>query len=101
MKKLLISALILVSGAAWAGPYHHHHHHGQWRHSGGSAWHWVAPTIIGGVVGYEIARRQTPQPVVIQSQTLPLSAGIQQNCSPWVEVRNVDGSITHTRTCMP
>ena len=31
----------------------------------------------------------TPPPVVVQ----------QQNCSPWTEIRNPDGSTTVTRTC--
>ena len=76
-----------------------YHHHGYWRRDvGPSPWVWMAPTIIGGVVGYEIARNQPPvvvqqpAPVVIQQQPV-------QNCSPWTEVQNPDGTITRTRTC--
>jgi hypothetical protein len=98
MKKLFaIVVLILGSIPAFA---QHHHHHGYWQYrSGPNPWVWVAPTIIGGVIGYEIARNQPPvvvqqQPVIIQNPPI-----IQQNCSPWTEVQNLDGSITRTRTC--
>jgi len=98
MKKLLTILLLSTSATVFAGP-HHGHHHGYWRH-GGSNWVWVAPTIIGGVIGYEIARNQPPvvvqQPVIVQQ---PQIAQQQQNCSPWTEIQNSDGSITRTRTC--
>ena len=76
----------------------HYHHHGYWRHGGGGHWHWVAPLIIGGVVGYEISRNQ--QPVIIQ-QTPPTAPPVPQGqvCSPWTEIRNPDGTTTYTRTC--
>jgi len=95
MKKLLILCLLSVSSAAMA----QHHHHGYWQYrSGPNPWIWVAPTVIGGVIGYEIARNQPPvvvqQPPVIVQQ-LPA----QQNCSPWTEMQNPDGTITRTRTC--
>jgi hypothetical protein len=94
MKKLLILCLLSVSSAAMA-----QHHHGYWQYrSGPNPWIWVAPTVIGGVIGYEIARNQPPvvvqQPPVIVQQ-LPA----QQNCSPWTEIQNPDGTITRTRTC--
>ena len=56
MKKLLAIGLFVISTAAAA---QHHHHHGHWRHGHGGHWHWVAPTLIGGVIGYEIARNQS------------------------------------------
>lgn len=50
---------------AFAQYPHHNHRHGGWGYG------WVAPTIIGGVIGYEIARSQQPvivqPPVVMQS----------------------------------
>lgn len=96
MKKLLAFGLIAISTIASA---QHHHHHGYWRHGGGSNWYWVAPTVIGGVIGYEIARNQ--QPVVVQQQPVIVQppVTVQQNCSPWTEVQNSDGTITRTRTC--
>jgi hypothetical protein len=36
---------------------------------------WMGPTIIGGVIGYEIARSQEPvivqQPIIVQQQVQP------------------------------
>lgn len=62
------SALVSTSVDAYGG---HRHHHGHW-HRSAPTWGWVAPTIIGGVIGYEIARNQTPvivqQPQVIAPQ---------------------------------
>jgi hypothetical protein len=96
MKKILIGLLLLTAGVANAQHhYGHGHHHGQWRHSG-SGWVWVVPTIIGGVIGYEMAKNQptvVQQPIIIQTPT-----GTQE-CSPWTETMNPDGSITRTRTC--
>jgi hypothetical protein len=105
MKKILILSLMLISVSASAQHYHAH----PWRHGGGNSWFWVAPTVIGGVVGYEIARQQ--QPVVIQQIPTCASPGIrcsyeiqqpvqvQPICSIWTEVQNPDGTITRTRTC--
>jgi hypothetical protein len=62
MKKVLISlALLVVAGTASA---QWHHHGGYYR--GGYGGGWVAPLVIGGVIGYEINRAN--QPVVIQQQ---------------------------------
>ena len=100
MKKLLVILLLTASASAMA---QHHRHHGYWHHRGGhNPWVWVAPTIIGGVIGYEIARNQPPvivqqPPVVIQQQPGVYSA--TPNCSPWTETQNQDGTITRTRTC--
>ena len=94
MKKLIVSLMLLFSASAFA-----QHHHGHWRYNPGpSPWVWVAPTVIGGVIGYEIARNQqpvvvqTPPPYVVQPVT-------QQVCSPWTQIRNPDGTTTYTRTC--
>jgi hypothetical protein len=105
MKKL-ISVFVLSAGlGSCAVPAfaQHHHHHGYWRHGGGNGWVWVAPTIIGGVIGYEIARNQPPvvvqqqPPVVIQQPPVVVQPSL--NCSPWTEVQNPDGTVTRTRTC--
>ena len=97
MKKLLAVLLLTVSASAMA--QHHHGHHGHWRHGGGNNWVWVAPALIGGIIGYEVSRNQPPvvqqAPVIIQNPQVVL----QQNCSPWTEVQNPDGTITRTRTC--
>jgi len=92
MKKFIISlCLLLVTLPVLANPYHNRHHP---RYSYYNGWVWVAPTIIGGVVGYEIARNQ--QSVVIQQSPV-----IIQNieCDEWKEVRHADGRITQERIC--
>jgi hypothetical protein len=61
MSKIL-SALILSLLAVSASAQHRHFHGGY-----GGGWgygNWVAPTIIGGVIGYEIARSQQPTVIV-------------------------------------
>ena len=93
MKKLIAVALITLCTSTMAQHSQHNRHgHGYWQR-GNSNWVWVAPTIIGGVIGYEIARQQ---PIVIQP---PLVIN-QQNCSVWTEIMNADGTITRTRTCI-
>jgi len=99
LKKLIVAVLLLASASAFAdGRYGHH---GYWRHEGGSGWGWVAPAVIGGAVVYSITRppvyvQQAPQPVVIQQQPVIVQG---QNCSPWTQVMNPDGTVTTTRTC--
>lgn len=106
MKKIL--AILLLSAIAIPAMAQHHGHGGYrggyWVRQGGG-WGW-APFIGGAVAGaviYDIYNRpvvvqqppvivqQIPPPVVVQQQG--------QNCSPWMETQNPDGSITRTRTC--
>jgi len=60
MKKLLTIFLLMMSASAFA-QHHHGHHHGH----GLRPYSWIGPTIIGGVIGYEIARQQ---PLAVQQQ---------------------------------
>jgi len=73
MKTLIAAVALAVSSTALAGPYHghRHHHHRHW-HSP-PAHHWVAPLIIGGVVGAAIAsNRAEAQPsIIMQHQPAP------------------------------
>jgi len=98
MKKVLF-ALLLVSGSAFAqhNDYYRHEHHGYWQRDVDLGWMWVAPTIIGGVIGYEIARNQPP--VIVQQPPVIVQNPPPKVCSPWTEVQNSDGTITRTRTC--
>jgi len=61
MKKLLLALSIMtIAGSASA---QWHHHGGYYR---GGCWgcnNWVAPALIGGVIGYELSR---PAPIVVQ-----------------------------------
>lgn len=98
MKKVLIAGLIgLATFSAYAhGP---HGGHGYWRPHHNNNWGWVVPAVVGGVIVYEATRPpvvvQQP-PVVVQQPPVVVQ---QQNCSPWTEIRNPDGSVTVTRTC--
>lgn len=94
MKKILVTLLLAASATAMA---HGPHYHGYWRHNGGNQWNWVAPVIVGGVIGYEMAR--PTQPIVVQQQLPPPVVYQQQNCSPWTQIQNPDGTTTMTRTC--
>lgn len=104
MKKVL-AVLVLTLAAGTASAQWHHGYHGGYR--GG----WVAPAIIGGAIGYSLARpyyspyyyppvivEQAPiivqQPPVYTQQPAPA-----QNCSPWTETQNPNGTISRTRTC--
>ena len=77
MKKLFVSlALILFANTASAEHWRHGFH-GRWSPPITS---WVAPAIVGGVIGYELARPVyiTPQPVY----TEPSMAYSQQMLQP-------------------
>jgi hypothetical protein len=91
MKRLLLILVLLTSTAVFA-----QHHHGHWERRG-PGWGWVAPVVIGGVIGYEMAQ---PRPPVIVTQQPPVIVQQPiQNCSPWTQIQNPDGTITVTRTC--
>lgn len=95
MKKLILTLALLASAPAFAQWHHHHHYYG-----GGYRGGWVAP-VLGGVIGYEIARGQQvivqQQPVIVQNP--PVIYQSRENCTAWVETQNADGTITRTRTC--
>jgi hypothetical protein len=91
MKKLIALALLTLAMSAQA---QHHRHHQR----GGN---WMAPVIVGGVIGYALTRNYyepvynygyVPPPVVVQPP-------VRANCTPWTETQHADGTITRTRTC--
>ena len=99
MKKLLLAlSLISVFSIASAhGPYRAFGMHGGYY--GGCGGCWIAPAVIGGVVGYELTRPTTvyvePQPSVIvqQPQTVvqapPVGYHWQEMIDPQTGVRKV------------
>ena len=99
MKKVLLSmSLVLLAGSASAHGFYHGGYRGPYY--GGGGWGgggWVAPALIGGVIGYEIARNQPP--VVVQQPPVIVQNPPPKVCSPWTEIQNPDGTITRTRTC--
>jgi hypothetical protein len=62
MKKLIAVLLVLSSTAASA--QHYGYHHGYHREG------WVAPLVIGGALGYIIAR---PAPIIVQQPPVVVS----------------------------
>ena len=96
MKKLLAILLFALSVPAFAQHHHRHNHH--FRHH---SWHpnygWVIPTIIGGVITYEIVKNQNPPPVVVQQPVIIQQP--QQVCTEWKEIQSPDGKIYRERTC--
>lgn len=99
MKKFLaVLLLALASVPAMAQHYHGgYRHHGHPMYYGGGGW--IAPLIIGGVVGAAIANRplttQT-ETIIVQQQPVIVQ---QENCTPWKEVQTPDGKIYRERTC--
>lgn len=104
MKRFLLAVvLISMSSLSFAhggfrGGYHggyghyENHYRGGYYHGGG----WVAPALIGGIVGYELAQPRAVYvnpPVYYQSQT------VYQTCTAWVESQDQYGRVTRTRTC--
>lgn len=99
--KTLIASLLLIGAMApaIAGPHGHHGHHGHWARGYNGGWNWMVPAIIGGAVVYSVTR---PDPVIVQQPVIvqpPVQIPQGQNCSPWTETQNSDGTITRTRTC--
>lgn len=91
MKKLLIISAILFANASFAHGYNHNQ--GYWRHNPGYGWSWVFPAVVGGIIVYEA----TKPPVVVQQP--PVVVQHPQNCGPWTEIKNPDGTVTVSRTC--
>jgi hypothetical protein len=98
MKKFIFALLVLASVPAFAQHHFRYHGHGHGYQRGGWG---LGPVVGGAIVGaviYDIYNRplvvQQP-PIVIQQPTVQQ----YQNCTPWTETQNPDGTITRTRTC--
>ena len=77
MKKIILASLLALAfiGSAEAhGPYRYGGWHGGYVHGGCYGCGWVAPALIGGVIGYELARPETvvveQQPVIVQQPSV-------------------------------
>jgi len=95
MKKLIVALLLipLVAGAQWRHPYHHYH--------GPRVVYqqeWVAPLIIGGVLGAVISNQNHPQPQVVVEQP-PVIVQRPMTCTEWREIETPDGRRYRERTC--
>jgi len=74
MKKLLVGLVLIASTTtafAWDRGFHGGYHGGYY-HGGGN---WVAPALIGGIIGYELAQPRyiSPAPVIVAPQTPSVS----------------------------
>lgn len=102
MKKLLAVVVLALAAVPAMAQYHGYHggYHGGYRH-GGFGWGPFIGGAIAGAVIYDIYNRpvvvQQP-PIVVQQPQVVVQPTIQ-NCSPWYETRNPDGTITRSRTC--
>jgi hypothetical protein len=101
MKKIIALVLVTLSATAMAQYPHHNHRHGGWGYNG-----WIAPVIVSGVIGYEIARNYPPvvvqQPVIVQQAPVPPATvyyGQTPTCTAWNEIQTADGKIYRERTC--
>jgi hypothetical protein len=90
MKKLLlVLSLLTILGTANA----------QWHHHGGCCYRagigWVAPAIVGGVIGYELSRPPVyveQQPIIIQQpvvQSPPVGYHWQEMIDPQTGVKRI------------
>jgi hypothetical protein len=102
MKQIIALILLTVSMSTMAQPGFRYHH----GYRPGYNYGWVAPTIIGGVIGYEIARNYPPvivqQPVIVQPAPVPPATvyyGQSPTCTAWNEIQTADGRIYRERTC--
>ena len=99
MKKLLLAlSLLAVIGSASA---HGPHGMGGWRggyYGGGCGGCWIAPAVIGGVIGYELTRPNTvyvePQTVIVQPTTSfiqqpPVGYHWQQMIDPQTNIQKI------------
>jgi hypothetical protein len=101
MKRIIALILLTVSVSAMAQYPHHNHRRGGWGYNG-----WIAPVIVSGVIGYEIARNYPPvvvqQPVIIQPAPVPPATvyyGQTPTCTAWNEIQTADGRIYRERNC--
>jgi hypothetical protein len=90
MKKFLtVLALATVASSAMAGPNYYAHRSHEWH--GGYRGGWVAPALIGGVIGYGLSRPYydpvyvQPAPVVIQQPPVYVQpAPAAQQCTRYI-----------------
>jgi hypothetical protein len=94
MKKLAL--LLLLAGSIGSSTAHGYYRYG-WHGGYGCGGCWVAPAVIGGVVGYELARPNTvvveqPSVIVQQPQTVvqpPVGYHWQEMVDPQTGVHKV------------
>ena len=104
MKKLI--AILLLTLTATTAMAQHHGHGGGYYRGGGYRGGWVAPALIGGVIGYGLSRPYyepyyapppvyyAPQPPVYYTQPAPM---VQSNCVRYI-IQNEQGQTIREET---
>lgn len=108
MKRLLMATVLVLASvpiqaqhrhpygyATGASPHHHNHRH----HSHGT---WLAPLIVGGVVGYALTRpapQVIEQPVYVERSVPVYVEQPRPTCTQWREIQGNDGRIYRERIC--
>lgn len=100
MKRLLVITALALASATVSAQHRSHGHNPRPHHYHGHG-NWVAPLVLGGVIGYAVTRNNEPviiqqPPVIIQQPQMITNYPI---CSVWVETLQPDGSIVRQRTC--
>ena len=96
MKKFLVLVTLMFISVAASAQYRHwgHRYHGPYYGGGG----WVAPVLIGGVIGYELSKSNNT--VVVQQPSIVVEqAPVSMECGPWKEIQTPEGKIYKERTC--
>jgi len=97
MKKLLIIITLLFSATASAQHIHWQSRYAPYYSGGGGGW--IAPVIIGGVIGYSINRAQQPNTIMIYQSQPGVTVENNMECSAWRETQQPDGTIKRERIC--
>lgn len=101
MKKILAIAILALAAVPAVAQHRGNHGHYGHHHRATGHGNWVAPLILGGVVGYAITRNNEPvvvpqAPVIVPQPTVIYSTPY---CGPWTETLQYDGTIVRQRTC--
>lgn len=105
MKKLIAILLLTLTAGSAMAQHHGHRGHGGYHGHRGHGNHWIAPAIIGGVIGYGISRNYyepyyapppvyyTPPPVVYS----PPQVVQPVNCTRYI-YQDQYGNVTREET---
>ncbi len=115
IKKILVGVIASTALLAVPAQAQHHGHHGykgprvqhHGHHGHGHGGGWVAPLIVGGVLGAVIASNKEKETVIVQEQPViirqPSPVYVQTvpqtTCTAWKEIMNSDGTVYRERTC--
>lgn len=93
MKKTLVG-IALVLAASTSVAQHWHNRAPVYNHYHGQSNDWVAPLVIGGIIGAVITRQTTPvvqQPAIVYQQPLPSNVIVIDGQVYVKQVMRVDG----------